>query len=260
MAFNTQQTKRTQVVVVVTAMVLVVILAVVVLSGAFTPKAASAPTTDAGSSQQTATAAQAQEQQEQQSAATDSESSASDETSATVTDANGNTLSTMDDVNATYGTAERNLQATYDADSNNPVALLNLANGYFDWGDAAQSVAKTDDERQHARDLFAKAIELYDQYLQDNPNSNSVIVDRAIAIFYTGDHKKAIAALEEFTASNDSFAQAWANLGMFYETDGQTDKATSAYQKAIDTATDSNVKAYAQEHLNALDGGGSDNQ
>ena len=254
MAFNTQQTKRTQVVVVVTAMVLVVILAVVVLSGMFTPKAtsSSAPATDAGSSQQSATNTTT-------GAASASDEGASSETSSTVTDANGNTLSTMDDVNATYGTAERNLQATYDADSSNPVALLNLANGYFDWGDAAQSVAKTDDERQHARDLFSKAIELYDQYLQDNPNSNSVIVDRAIATFYTGDHKKAIAALEEFTASNDSFAQAWANLGMFYETDGQTDNAKSAYQKAIDTATDSNVKAYAQEHLNALNGDGSSN-
>ena len=255
MAFNTQQTKRTQVIVVVTAMVLVVILAVVVLSGAFTPKASSTPAADTGSAQQTAT----QTQQDRQSSAADSDSDSSTEASSTVTDANGNTLSTMDDVNATYGTAERNLQATYDADSSNPVALLNLANGYFDWGDAAQSVAKTDDERQHARDLFNKAIDLYDQYLKDNPNSNSVIVDRAIAIFYAGDHKKAIAALEEFTASNDSFAQAWANLGMFYETDGQTDKAKTAYQKAVDTATDSNVKAYAQEHLGALNGNGSGN-
>ena len=248
MAFNTQQTKRTQVVVVVTAMVLVVILAAVVLSGAFTPKASSAPAPDAGSAQQ-----------EQQSAAKDSDSNSSAESSATVTDANGNTLSTMDEVNATYGTAERNLQTTYDADSSNPVALLNLANGYFDWGDAAQSVAKTDDERQHARDLFSKAIELYDQYLKDNPNSNSVIVDRAISIFYAGDHKKAIAALEEFTASNDSFAQAWANLGMFYQTDGQTDKAKDAYQKAVDTATDSNVKTYAQQNLEALNESGSGN-
>lgn len=258
MAFNTQQTKRTQVIVVVTAMVLVVILAVVVLSGAFTPKASTAPAANAGSAQQTAST-QTQTQQSQQSSTADSGSGASTEASGTVTDANGNTLSTMDDVNATYGTAERNLQATYDADSSNPVALLNLANGYFDWGDAAQSVAKTDDERQHARDLFNKAIDLYDQYLQDNPNSNSVIVDRAIAIFYAGDHKKAIAELEKFTASNDSFAQAWANLGMFYEADGQTDKAKTAYQKAVDTATDSNVKAYAQEHLGALNGDGSGN-
>ena len=255
MAFNTQQTKRTQVVVVVTAMVFVVILAVVVLSGAFTPKASSTPTADAGSAQQTAT----QTQQSQQGSTAESSSDTSAESSATVTDANGNTLSTMDEVNATYGTAERNLQATYDADSSNPVALLNLANGYFDWGDAEQSMAKSDHERQHARDLFNKAIELYDQYLKDNPNSNSVIVDRAISIFYAGDHKKAIAVLEEFTASNDSFAQAWANLGMFYQTDGQTDKAKTAYQKAVDTATDSNVKTYAQQNLEALNESGSGN-
>ena len=247
MAFDTQQTKRTQAVIVVVALVLVIILAAVVLSGAFTPKASTAPAADAGSSQQAATQAEPQQSAESTDAGAGT-------ASGTTTDTNGNTLSTMDEVNATYGTAEHNLQATYDADSNNPVALLNLANGYFDWGDAAQSVAKTDDERQHARDLFTKAIELYDQYLEGNPNSNSVIVDRAIAIFYAGDHKKAISELEQFTTENDSFAQAWANLGMFYETDGQADKAKSAYQKAVDTATDSNVKTYAQEHLNALNG------
>ena len=247
MAFNTQQTKRTQAIVVIAALVLVIILAAVVLSGAFTPKATT-PATDTGSAQQS-TQRQSGEAGDNGSTSTGTGTAAS-----TTTDANGNVLSTMDEVNATYGTAERNLKATYDADSSNPVALLNLANGYFDWGDAAQSVAKTDDEHQHARDLFTEAIKLYDQYLQDNPNSNSVIVDRAIAIFYTGDHTKAIAELEQFTVTNDSFAQAWANLGMFYETDGQTDNAKTAYQKAVDTATDSSVKAYAQEHLDALNG------
>ena len=247
MAFNTQQTKRTQAAVVIVLLVLVVILAVAVLSGAFTPKAASTTSTaDAGSAQQTTT-----QEQAQQSAGSSSDANAS---TGTATDANGNTLSTMDEVNATYGTAERDLQATYDADSSNPVALLNLANGYFDWGVAAMQVSKTDDDSTHVNDLFGKAIDLYDQYLQNNPDSNSVIVDRAIAIFYTGDHKKAISELEQFTASNDSFAQAWANLGMFYETDGQTDNAKAAYQKAVDTATDSSVKAYAQEHLDALNG------
>lgn len=253
MAFNAHQTKKAQIIVVVMAMVIAVVLAALVLTGSLTPKASSTAAADSGSAQQASATA---------SSSSDSSSGSGASSSAfssTATDANGNKLETMDEVNATYGTAERNLQATYDADSSNPVALLNLANGYFDWGDAAQSVAKTDDEKQHARDLFNKAIGLYDQYLDANPNSNSVIVDRAIAIFYAGDHKKAIAQLEEFTAGNDSFAQAWANLGMFYQTDGQTDKAKAAYQKAVDTATDSNVKAYAQENLEALNGNDSGN-
>ena len=54
---------------------------------------------------------------------------------------------------------------------------------------------------------------------------------------------------------DDSFAPAWANLGMFYESHGDTAKAKKAYRAAIDAAEQDDtygVKDYAQQRLDAL--------
>lgn len=164
---------------------------------------------------------------------------------------------TMDEIDAQYGTAASKLRTQYESDTSNPTALLNLANGYFDWGVAALNHAQTDDETDHARTLLNDAVGYYDSYLEGNPGAKAALVDRAICIFYAGDHAKAIAQLEDLTKNLDAgFAPAWANLGMFYETDGRTDEARQAYQAALDAAGDDdayNVKDYAQSRLDALD-------
>lgn len=80
-------------------------------------------------------------------------------------------------------------------------------------------------------------------------------VDRAICVFYSGDHEGAIADLEDLTAREGDFAPAWANLGMFYESHGDAAKAKKAYRTAIDAAEKDDtygVKDYAQQRLDAL--------
>lgn len=245
MAFNQQQAKRAQAAVVIAVLVLVIALAVVVLSGGLGPAVpAAAPAGSSATDQADASAGQAD-------AAAGSASSAANADAHT--DASGMELASMADVDATYGAAEQNLQHAYDKDPANPVALLNLANGYFDWGSAAMHYAMSAEDEAHVRELFSQAIALYDQYLEQNPQSNSVIVDRAICVFYTGDHTRAIQLLEEFTADNAEFAPAWANLGTFYEADGQTDKARDAYERAVQTAGDAeaSVRSFAEQHLEA---------
>lgn len=248
MAFDSKQTKSARAAVVIVLLILAAVLVVVVFSGALTSKASSTQASAQASGSSEPASAQAS------AAGSSSSGSGSSSGSDSSSGSSGSNLSTMDDVNATYGTAEKQLESAYDNDTGNPAALLNYANGYYDWGSAAMQVAKSDDDQAHVRDLFSKAEGLYTQYLEKNPDSNSVIVDRAISVFYTGDHKKAISQLEEFTAKNDSFAAAWANLGTFYEADGQRDKAKDAYQKAVDKATDNDVKTFAQGKLDALDG------
>ena len=235
MAFNAEQTKRTRAVIVILLLAAVVALAIVVFSGALAPNGSAADQTSQQSGQM-----QGQASSDGQAASDDGH--------------------TMDDVDATYGTAAKQLKAKYDANPADPSTLLNLANGYFDWGTAALSHAQDDEDRQHAIDLFKQAIGYYDTYIERNPGSKSAEVDRAICVFYSGDRTAAIAALEEFVAADSTFGPAWANLGMFYENEGRIDDAKDAYNKAIEADPEDTyqVKTYAQQRLANLESTQSD--
>ncbi|MFR3451775.1 MAG: hypothetical protein ACLTSX_09655 [Collinsella sp.] len=136
--------------------------------------------------------------------------------------------------------------------SNDP---LTLANNFFDMGMSAMNGAKSEEDQLKARDVFKRAIVHYDEYLANNA-SPAAEVDRAICVFYAGEHEQAIADLEAFVARDATFAPAWANLGMFYESHGDADKAEKAYRKAVDTAAEDDtygVGDYARERLEALE-------
>lgn len=251
MAFDTAQTKLTRTVIIVVALLVVAIVAVVLVTGVVGPgmigdaaqaTSASADGAAAGS--------------DADGAATGTDADAASDDAATSSDDAADDADAMETVDAQYGTATQQLLTQYEADPSNPSALLNLANGYFDWGVAALNHASTTEEHAHATDLLTDAVGYYDTYLDANPAAKSAIVDRAICTFYTGDTDRAIAELEDLATNLDAgFAPAWANLGMFYEAAGRTDDARNAYQTAIDAAGDGdayNVKAYAQERLDAL--------
>lgn len=227
MAFSDQQVGRARAIVLIVALIVVAALAVAVVSGVFSPAAQSGD----------------QSGQEQATSADGSETS---------TDG-----SAMESIDAQYGTAAQQLASQYEADPTNPSTLLNLANGYFDWGVAAMNHAASDEDSAHARELLARAVEYYDTYLADNPGAKSATVDRAICVFYAGDTDQAIEALEALISDDPSFAPAWANLGMFYESQGSTEKAADAYRRAIEASAEDdayNVGSYAQERLDALEG------
>lgn len=131
---------------------------------------------------------------------------------------------------------------------------LTLANNYFDMGMSAMQSARDEKAQAQAAELFRQAIAHYDEYLAGN-ESPSAEVDRAICVFYAGDHDAAIADLEVFTKRDATFAPAWANLGMFYEAHGDTKKAVDAYEHALKAAEKEDtygVRDYAQQHLDAL--------
>ena len=125
------------------------------------------------------------------------------------------------------------------ADGSAPVPNdpLTLANNFFDMGMSAMNGAKSEEDKQKARDVFRQVIVHYDEYLEDNA-SPSAEVDRAICVFYAGEHERAIADLEAFVERDAAFAPAWANLGMFCESHAAADKAEEAYRKAVETASE----------------------
>ena len=236
MAFNSQQTTRARAIVLIAALVVVVAIAVAVIAGGFNPASQAAQGADT-------------------SAGTTAGQASTDGTSSDAADSDADAMETVD---AQYGTAAQSLRAQHEADPTNPTTLLNLANGYFDWGVAALNHAAGDDDEAHATELLNEAIGYYDSYLADNAGAKSAIVDRAICVFYTGDHASAIAALEDLVTNLDAgFAPAWANLGMFYEAEGRTEEASNAYQTAIDAAGAEDaygVRDYAESRLAALNG------
>ena len=139
-------------------------------------------------------------------------------------------------IDAAYQPQIASLTAKLDADPESLAALGNLGNTCMDWGTALQqaSDAGTDEAAAHIEDVFTAAINYYDQYLERDPESRAVRVDRACCEFYAGDEEGAIADLEEFCAENDSFSLAWFNLGVFYYQRGELASAKEAFDKAVE--------------------------
>lgn len=138
-------------------------------------------------------------------------------------------------------------------DPDNLAALLNLGSLYMNWGYSATYSATTDEETAYAKDLVKKAVDCFDKYLKLN-DDNAVKVNKALCEFYAGDAEAAVKALEKITADVPDYPLAWANLGMLYEQSYDTEKASEAYKKAVETDPNDEygAKTYANQRIIAL--------
>ena len=164
------------------------------------------------------------------------------------------TETTVASVDAQYATVISELDSRLAEDPESLVALANLGNNYMEWGSALQGASDAADNEEHVHEVFEKAVGYYDRYLALN-DSKAVTVNRAICEYYAGSEDLAIADLEEFVASDDTFSPAWVNLGQFYESAGRIDEARAAYNSALEAEiVDSyNMAYYAQLRLYILD-------
>ena len=80
-------------------------------------------------------------------------------------------------------------------------------------------------------------------------------MDRALCQYYEEETSKATAALEQLTQDMPDYGPAWANLGMLYESAGNSDQAREAYQKAQEADADDEygAKTYATRRISAMD-------
>lgn len=154
-------------------------------------------------------------------------------------------------VDETYGDLISTLESRLEADPGDLSTLASLGNNYMDWGQALQQASDASENEEHISETFAKAVDYYDQYLEEDPDSNAVRVDRACCMYYAGQEDEAIAALEDFTAENDSFAPAWANLGIFLYLQDDLDAAKDAFSQAIEADPEDayNVSAICQMYV-----------
>lgn len=161
------------------------------------------------------------------------------------------TVATIDE---NYEGIVQDLESKVAENAEDKASLLSLGRYCFSWGANVSSLATTDEETAHANELFDKAIGYYDQYLalEDSPAAR---VDRALCQYYKGDTEAAATELSEITTASPDYAPAWANLGMLYETQGRTDEARAAYEKAseLDPNDEYGAYSYAQQRISALD-------
>ena len=161
---------------------------------------------------------------------------------------------TVETVDGNYEGIVQDLESKVAENPEDKASLLSLGRYCFSWGANVSSLATTDEETSHANELFDKAIGYYDQYLEleDSPAAR---VDRALCQYYKGDAEAAATELTEVTTNSPDYAPAWANLGMLYETQGLTDEARAAYEKAAELDPDNEYGAYsyAKQRISALD-------
>lgn len=138
-------------------------------------------------------------------------------------------------------------------DPDNLAAILNLGRTYMNWGYQADYVSTDTPEHDYSEKLIDEAIKAFDHYLELR-DSKSVRSDRALCKYYKDDINGATADVEKLTEDYPDYALAWANLGMLYEGKAEDEKATEAYEKAVELDPDnvSGAKSFAGERIIAI--------
>lgn len=107
-------------------------------------------------------------------------------------------------------------------------AQVTLGNAYYDWALAALQAKSGGDQP-----IWTAAVGSYKQALAIKSGDPSVSTDMAIAQFYSGDTQGAIATIVPVMKKNPSFANAFSNAAIFYQTAGDNAKAAAALQEFI---------------------------
>ena len=189
-----------------------------------------------------------------QSQSADSGSSADSSDSGSSSDSSDGTTDAVAQADEKYQPLVDALETKLSSDSQNLATLLNLGKDYMAWGVTVRYSGSTDASTSHANELLEKAISYYDQYLALK-DSGAVRVDRALCQYYEEGTSEATAALEQLTQDMPDYGPAWANLGMLYESAGNSDQAREAYQKAQEADADDEygAKTYATQRISAMD-------
>lgn len=180
--------------------------------------------------------------------------------SSTQKDANGEKEPTSyDEATDYYQPKVDEQKAALDKNDNDQKAMLELANDYYNWASKANSYTSDDEDKENAvNDLFQQAIDEYTTYLDAVGNLNSsdaktAALNRAMAYRSLDDTDQAIQLLQEL-GDQTNYAMAWADLGMIYDGQGNTQQALIAYEKAANSADmqTSNIRSYALQRLTPM--------
>ncbi|MDP2233739.1 MAG: hypothetical protein Q8K89_08895 [Actinomycetota bacterium] len=142
----------------------------------------------------------------------------------TANSGSGQTGGQLETIAAGYTGSVSAFEQSLASDPTSYTVLVNLGNTYFDWGIEIKQakIAGAD------KPVWLSATLYYDRALALQPGDPAVSTDAAIAHYYSGDTAKAIELVEPIMTDAPTFAPAFFNAALFYDTAGLTTEAAAA--------------------------------
>jgi len=181
--------------------------------------------------------------------------------SSTETTESSVTLSSIADVDDQYQPTVSSLEEKLESNPDDLTTLLGLAGDYQNWAATASQYITYDDEGNaneddvtHIKDLYGKAVEYYDRYIELN-DSSAARTNRAMCKLYTDDAESGYNELVQLTEEQPDYAPAWLYLGVVDIQLGNTDAAKEELNKAVenDENDEYGAKTKAQVYLSLLE-------
>ena len=162
---------------------------------------------------------------------------------------------TAEKMDQTYQDVVADLEAKLEESPDDLDTLVSLGQYCYSWGSGVLMLATDDADTTHGVELLEKAIGYYDRALEIE-DAPEVRVNRALCLFYEGRTDDAATALQETTTTFPDYAAGWQGLGAVYESQGKTEDAIAAYEKAIELDPDdeAGVKSVSEGRLEQLQG------
>ena len=104
--------------------------------------------------------------------------------------------------------------------------------------------------------LWLASEDSYGRAVGVKPGDPAVETDWAIVTYYSGETTPAIAIAEAVSLRQPDFAQVWLNLGVFYASSGQSNKAIAAFERYLKLDPEGQNVSFANDQLKALKSGG----
>lgn len=96
------------------------------------------------------------------------------------------------------------------------------------------------------------AIANYDKAIDLNPNLAESYVNRGLSYAHKGEYDHAIADYDKAIQLKPDYVLAYGNRGIAYQQQGQRDKAAADFRKVLELSNDPQMRAFAEQQLQAL--------
>ena len=158
---------------------------------------------------------------------------------------------TIDAIGLQYTPVIQALEASITADPKNYDLLVKQAQNYYQWGAQIRQAVQTVNPGQD-EPIWKAAATYYARALAVKPGDATVVGDLAVSQFYSSDTTSAIVTGEQARTIDPKFGPNLFNLGIFYQTAGDTAKAKGAYEAYLAVSPTGDMAQAAKDNLAAL--------